>query len=377
MPPSVVVSELLDYVAYDLEEPKPAKRLTVRHRLQAFSPAYFSGGGPLFGSSGENLEAARLMRSERVKPGNFIPNPLPEPEEEWRTVDLETLCRFYAAPVRFLIERRLGLRLEPPAESRGETEPFDVDALEKYILRNFLVKRALEGRDLEAMRPAVKAGGSLPPGALGDCHYEDLSRASADFAQRIGLLFAEPAVEPVVVDLELGGFRLTGRIGNLRAGGYADYRYAVIKGKDLLRLWIHHLALNCSAPTGAPPVSRLAGLDDKRNPIAAALDPAADAEEILLGLLELYYEGLRRPLPLFPATSFEYADCVARRNKTPEEGLAAAQKVWESTRFHRGESEDEYLQLAYPGETPLGEEFERLSLAVFRPLLGRLEKANL
>ena len=85
-PPSVLVSELLDYV----EEGFGAtvrEEICVHHRLQAFNPAYFSGSGKLFSYSAENLRAAQSSVSDRREKGPYIASGLSEPEAEWKTID--------------------------------------------------------------------------------------------------------------------------------------------------------------------------------------------------------------------------------------------------------------------------------------------------
>ena len=55
-PPSVLVSELLDYIdqGYELQEGKILEHVVVKHRLQAFSPEYFK----------KKREADQLFRGE-------------------------------------------------------------------------------------------------------------------------------------------------------------------------------------------------------------------------------------------------------------------------------------------------------------------------
>ena len=74
----MLVSELLDYVAQGFElkgKDIVEDHVLTRHRLQAFSTAYF-GGGRLFSYSRENLKASQVIAPERKKPGDFIPRPL-------------------------------------------------------------------------------------------------------------------------------------------------------------------------------------------------------------------------------------------------------------------------------------------------------------
>lgn len=82
----MLVSELFDYVAQRFEHPGSdivEDHVLTRHRLQAFSTAYFKGGS-LFSYSRENLKASQVISPERKTPGDFIPKPLPCPEPEWR-----------------------------------------------------------------------------------------------------------------------------------------------------------------------------------------------------------------------------------------------------------------------------------------------------
>ncbi|MCX5905668.1 MAG: exodeoxyribonuclease V subunit gamma, partial [Deltaproteobacteria bacterium] len=106
-PPSVLVSELLDYIEEGFGE-AVRERIVIHHRLQAFSPAYFSGGGGLFSYSGENLRAAQSALSGRKEPSEYISSNLSEPEEEWKMINLESLFHFFTKPARFLLQNRRG-----------------------------------------------------------------------------------------------------------------------------------------------------------------------------------------------------------------------------------------------------------------------------
>ena len=79
-PPSVLVSELLDYIdqGYELQDGKILEHVVVKHRLQAFSPEYFKKSEKLISYSAENYEAARHAAGLREEPAPFISTGLPE-----------------------------------------------------------------------------------------------------------------------------------------------------------------------------------------------------------------------------------------------------------------------------------------------------------
>ena len=135
LPPSVVVSELIDELvrsyggavgAVDDDEAIAAVHpmLLTRHPLQPFSPRYFDGSSPqLFSYDRTLCEGARALvgKSEgvdrRLAPPLFD-RPLPE-GEDGDEMQLEQLVRFFENPVRHLMRQRLG-RGPPRARCRDE-----------------------------------------------------------------------------------------------------------------------------------------------------------------------------------------------------------------------------------------------------------------
>ena len=111
LPPSVVVSELLDYIAAGFYPPdkKAEEYLVTKHRLQPFSPEYFRPDSALFSYSNENYSAAVRKIDITRKPAPFIDEPLAEPGNEWKSVSIRRLCEFYANPAQYLVRERLGV----------------------------------------------------------------------------------------------------------------------------------------------------------------------------------------------------------------------------------------------------------------------------
>jgi exodeoxyribonuclease V gamma subunit len=122
-------------------------------------------------------------------------------------------------------------------------------------------------------------------------------------------------------------------------------------------------------PDGVRLVSYWLGKDE-----AILLRPVANPNSYLARLLELYWEGLQRPLPFFPRSALVYVKkCLSNgKNKLPPE--EAARYTWEGSEQQRGECEDPYYRLAFRGSQPLNEEFYGLAAEIFGPLLEHLQK---
>ena len=370
IPPSVLVSELLDYIhqAFIMPTGDDPERFIIKHRLQPFSAAYFKGDRRLFSYSEEWLKTARCLLQEQTPPPLFMTAPLAAPEEALKRIDLTSLCRFFGNPARFFLNQRLGIYLDDERTVFDETECFEIAGLEKYALGQTLMAARMDGRELAGLYPSLKASGMLPHGVPGEFAFKAMSREVERFARQMEPHLRGEKLEPLVFELPVSDFTITGSIQPLYREHLVRYRYASIKAKDRLNLWIPHLVLNLVGNPDYPRESLLMGLRNNTW-CALAYAPVENSRELLENLLQTYWSGLSKPLPFFPETSFLYAEQVLLKGTHPEKALATAEAHWAGN-FHRGEGQDPSFQLCFKAGEPLNEEFERLAVAVFGPLLA-------
>jgi exodeoxyribonuclease V gamma subunit len=377
IPPSVLVSELIDYVeqGFEVSDGDIVEHLHTRHRLHAFSPEYFKNHPKLFTYSEENFEIAGISLTQRKEPEQFLSAGLSEPDETWKNVDLRSLCAFFSNPAKFLLRRRLGIDLEEGFSLIEEREPLEVKTLERYLLEQDMVRRLLQGGSLKDGFVLAAASGRLPHGPVGQSVYENLSSGVENFARELSPWIAEKALEVVDFQINVGTFSVVGSLEHVFKDKAIHYRYAGLKGRDLIVGWIHHLMLNGVRPEGFPRHTLVAGLSTKsgkqRERLYYEFEPVEEGEEILEGLLNRYWEGLRRPLHFFPESSWAYAQESLSKNRASEACLERARKVWESG-WSRGEAEDLSYQLCFGKGDPLDSAFESLAKEIFEPLLKYL-----
>ena len=380
IPPSVLVSELVDYVEQGFEVLGRNLRdhLQTSHRLQAFSPEYFKDHEKLFTYSEEHYEVAAAALGERKDPAPFVSTGLSEPDESWKKLDLQSLCAFFSNPMKFLLNRRLGVYLGEEPSFAEEREPFEVETLERYLLEDTMLRRRLQGRSLKEDFALAVASGRLPHGPVGQCIYETLSPGVERFAEDLLRLTGGDAIETQDFRIDVGGFSLTGSLDHVFREKMIRYRYARLKGKDVVVSWIHHLVLNCATAEGHPRRTLLASLAGKnargRKRVLYEYAPVEKGEEILEGLLKRYWEGLRLPLHFFPEISWPYAEACLTKQKPQEGALEQARRTWEGTEWSRGESEDPYHQLCFRNADPFDFAFEKIAVEIFEPLLKYLKK---
>ncbi len=387
-PPSVLVSDLMDYIDTGFRLPggtSPLENLHTFHRLQAFSPAYFTTSPEtedrdpdrnLFSYSMENRDAANLLLSQRSAPRPFFTQALPESEEDHRSLELDDLCRFFSHPVRYFMERRLGILFGTGAAALEDHEPFEIKGLDRYSLDQRLLAVTLEGRSVAEEGAVVRASGVLPHAAVGDCLFETFFSDAEEFAQTIRPHLGDKVLPTVPVDLDLGGVRLFGALGGIYAGAMLRYRYARIRPGDILAAWIHHLVLNGVGASGFPRETILLGLGDesrsKSRPRQWRFLSLENSRDVLAEMLAIYREGMRRPLRFFPRTSQAYMESLHFRGKSREEALSQARNKWDGTEYAVGEGTDLHYRRCFGDADVLDGEFTAKAERILGPLLEHM-----
>ena len=140
-----------------------------------------------------------------------------------------------------------------------------------------------------------------------------------------------------------------------RTEGMLDYRMTRANIHLRVRAWIRHLALNAFGPPEAAKISRCVTEEG-----VITFGPVDDAKPRLAELLELYWQGLHRPLHFFERTACVYAE----RGELDRTVI----NTWEGGFDTDGERDDPYYELAFRGLNPLDDEFERAARIVFGPL---------
>ncbi len=386
LPPSVLVSELLDYLTqgFALPEGKLIDRLLCRHPLQPFSPRYFvdssDAPGTLLSYSQEYCVASSALVREKQPVAPLFTAPLPEPPVAFRSLSVDQLANFFCNPTRFLLQERLGIRFDDQGVILHEQEPFLLDPLDRYQLQQLLLASHLDNGDSAAVREICRARGLLPYGRAGELLLQDEDHQMAALALDLREFRQSAKLPDLEIKLSLAGFHLSGVLPDLRPDHYLRYRPSTIKAKDYIRAWIFHLVLNLVSEAGYPRQTVLVGRKYSAHTKTFSTNawrfaPVPAADELLAGLLNTYWQGLQSPLPLFAETSWTFAGQALKSEGEADlvAGQGKALKVWQGCHDRDGEREqDSYYRLVFPAD-PLPEGFQEQALAFFTPLMGNMQ----
>lgn len=366
LPPSVLVSELLDYVseAYD----RAGEDLVVHHRLQSFAPDYFTEHNPrLFSYSRQSRQSAAMLaraRARGAEPEAFIGSALPDWDPAFHTVDLETLARALSHPCRFLLESRLQLRLHEYDRDDQDRESFQLAPLDRYTLGQDLIEALLSGTSDRSALQKARAAGRLPHGDPGQMSFEEVYAQAEEMAAAIRTFHAGGEADALTVQLRLPPYTLTGLLAPIFPSGLLHCRFSYLRGPDILAAWLRHLVWCRMAADDRSCVTTIVSRDGIR-----CIKGVERTDTLLDDLLALYHRAGHQPVAFFPRSSWDYAVMRFEKGYSVERALARIRAGWVRTFGWPGESEDPYIQYCFPAGDPLGDAFATLSEAVYGPIM--------
>ena len=315
-PPSVLVSQLRDYLGACWGEPAVNERTTV-HPLQPFSRRYFEAESGLttYAREWRDLHRDATQAADPAQAGAGLQLPPYEPDPG-TPLTLERLHGFLRNPVRTLFRERLGVNFRRPEEEPGDTEAFGFNGLENYTLIADQIgqwpaptaSESLPGR-IGSQLDALRRAGRLPMQSLGALKQQELQatlEAMGSAWQAVGRDFPLPA-ERVAVEFEHAGVVLRDWIdGIYRDAAGASAWVQLDAGKlatetrtgheprldKLVGPWLRALL---SAACGRALDGRLVGQDVTLHMAPMETEPA---REQLRTLCELWRQGMEEPLPL-------------------------------------------------------------------------------
>lgn len=405
LPPSVLVGQLRDQIAAGWrlagaadgpDDPDPGQvlvdHLSTEYPLQPFSRDYFRPDARCFTYARE-----WRMAHESLDVDWQVVQSLP-PWQPQEPITPNLLGRFLASPVAHFLSARLQIDLRHYDARLSDEEPFSLDHLQKWHLRNQLLD-ALLGCDQPEHWPAlmtaegerIRLAGQLPPGRVGQM----LLQEQVGEALKAGVFYHQLLADwpesceplPLTLNFELPGYqpvRLEDWLPRTRRRD--DGRLALIlpsagnilekNGKPrwpkLVTSWPLHLA-GCAS-----------GLQLDTFLVAAhgvvrlgAIEPG-QASGMLEELVASWLEGLGRPLPVACESAFALLmarpDSIEGDDWQPGALKKARQKYETGFNFDGEVDKDPALKRLYPDFDDLlagdaGDDFTHWAQRIYAPLV--------
>lgn len=232
---------------------------------------------------------------------------------------VERLAALVKHPGKFLLKERADLTLGDD-EPLATAIPLDLNGLERWQIGTRMLEGLRAGHPLDAVTTAQWLSGGLPPRALG----AETIRGVADKAAQVHQAFVRLADAPPevhVIDLDVDGVRLTGRLA-VRGGLLAESHFGTVDARHLGEAWVRLLAL--TVQLGRRTDAALVG---GRGTLRLSAPPVELARGFLSELVGLAGHATERVLPLSPRVGEFWVEQRAR-GRDPRDWEDQLNKLW-------------------------------------------------
>ena len=326
LPPSVLVSQLRDLLNTGwctANGATVAEALTRVYPLQPFSRQYFNGNYPTYAREWQAAYQAPAVTTEPARPAEALP-----------VLTLKLLDDFLANPCRHYLTQRFKTRFYQQDDAVQDTEPFVLNALQLYQLKQQLLDNLLQQsslqqsaqqdpdqRDMAAqLQPYLQQQvqqlarqARLPLGLFGELTGAEIGReAQVVFSRYLasGISWQRRS-KALNIAMTSADITLQDSLNNLYQSDAGQQALILLRPSAVLdkgevrwhtlrSAWLQQLAANAQGEA----VSVLQyGLDDS---IQLSAQSAEQAGSQLNNLLAHWRSALEQPLPLMPKTALCY-----------------------------------------------------------------------
>ena len=318
--PSLMVSELLDNLQsqYFIEtEGDLAQKVTRKHTLQAFTGSNFDGHNSVDSLWLEFSQMLSKNQSQQLALKTEFPNwKLSEPDESYYDMGINDLVSWLSNPAKSFLKNRINISFYDDTEILKDEEPFTLNELENYSIKNDVLNSAVDHGDdgkLSDLFKEYKGKGQLPHETLGQLVWQNVQSTVNTLVEKIeGSGFNDFYSLPISLDLtdsEDRAWHIEGQVHGFSSESHPEclvhFRPAKIKGKDVLKLWVDHLLWTIGEGSARTRTSHHIA-EDKTLKLQTQWGKQ-EAEEFLLELIDICHRAMLGPIQVFDGASYTYA----------------------------------------------------------------------
>ncbi len=357
-PPSVVVSELIDYMkqVFDVIN-------VTEHPLQPFSRRYFED--PSLVTYQKFWYEALTNEPDPVRfldGGIMVPN---DPVLE----SIQQLVNFCKHSGKYFLQQRLGVYFQGIESDLKESESFSLDNLERYKISDLALQSLVRGNDMARWRQEMLASGFVMDSPVG-LNYLDIELQRAELIYSKLQSHLDEATGTYSGRLDLAGHPVQGQLKNLSDSSLLHYRSGRLKKNQLLEIWITHLFANASGLI-IESISISRGDNEAQLGRFGAVDPQ-EALGHLNEIADLFVKALGQPLCFPPETAFSYVEAMQEATSI-NQAKNTAVETWSGGNF--SEDSDPYWSRLFSFPEDLDSDFVERAHLILDPLLYHWEES--
>lgn len=285
LPPSAMVDELLDFISSRTDDPESVRKEFIqKHPLHGFSRKYNADNPVLYSYLLHNEFSELKLFSDQAK----------EEVYDFKNIDIYSFISFFKNPFKYFYNKVLKVYYENDELTLPETEVFDLNKLERWDLKDKLLK--VREINLDKFRDEKVKTGKLPLKNMANVILNEIIEEIEPVKELYQSLVNNFDPESQDIEIELDGFVLTGNINEIYNGQMIRYSISSNENKYKLSAYLEYLILAASGNT-----SRLKFISKNNEKIyeTVAIEKS-EALKRLSELLKIFVEGHHKPIAFHP-----------------------------------------------------------------------------
>jgi len=285
LPPSLLIDELMDYLKLGISDELLEKQIVFNHPLHGFSKKYYDKNSKFHTYFGRSLSNENLVVETKFKP-----------ENDFNLITLKNLFDFLKNPFKWYYNKTLNIYYNDLDDSLPETEPFELDTLQEWQLKQDLI--SLDDSALSTYIEGGKSCSKLPLGNMAQIEIETQLRQIQEVKTAYQELIAGKKQDTFSDELDFNGKILRGQITQLFDNCQVVYNASKEsrQSKYLIEMWLNHLFL-IAANKAIETHYISGGLSFK---LPTTLIDSAGAKHILKQLIAYFELGHKEIIPFTP-----------------------------------------------------------------------------
>ncbi|WAJ71455.1 exodeoxyribonuclease V subunit gamma [Catenovulum adriaticum] len=425
--PSLILKELMDYLsqAYGWQFVLDTALLPENNQLKvnplhAFSEQAYRGKWPSFDKNWCRLIYPKNNNHQPSDSQAHTYLSATHAEDTLIEVDIEELVRFFADPLAYFARQQLNLNLSDYQLNLEDVEPFSVNVLDEYLLRQSFCQQMLTSAVprphtevtenlLNPLARQVSLSGRLPESPLKQQVIENSQALSELMVEKLGF----NTLLNQHIKLEVNGYLLSTQICLAGPANESEYnpeanynvvsasdthpkslnrpepnivvwRAAVRKAKDDIRLWLNHLMACIYFNQGESPLSQVNStgvfLNSKKDGVSQVrLSLEMDSEqakEHLTQLIKMWQQGVKTPSLYYADLAKVYLGKTLNKKQKPQVNELSSNPeqiiLWEKFQTEILMN-NEYYQWFFPVEQAFDSNNHETLIKAFYPLYDALQ----
>lgn len=297
IPPSSLVDEVVEYIANSSDVENLSDNLVIKHSLNNYNRKYYSEDFPDYYTYLNYGDDNNFSNIEKIDDGELNVD---------KKIRLKDLISFYKNPYKWYFNKKLKIFYNEEKILLPKTEIFELDNLEKYTLKNEIVKSDLISNIDDYLETKIISG-KLPLKNMSIYEVEKTKEELKDLMIKFNEIINGSTEQTYNIDISENNYSIYGDIANIYNNKMIFVNVSKNNSKTLVQLQISRWI--CSKAN--LPVEEFILINKEKDKLKITVLEKSDQNNSSLKLnkvAEKYFEGFEKIIPFYPKASFAYLE---------------------------------------------------------------------